>query len=155
MEDQVPVLDVEDPRYLLSAEVGDGARQEEEREQRDDGEHDEQCGKQTPRPPQVEPPEPDVVELAEVAEEEARDQVSADHEEDVDAEEPARHPLDPAVVEQHGHHGERPHAVERGDVPDARKARRDLTLRCKRPGHHTMVAHEALNRPATAEPRAR
>ena len=89
--------------------------------------------------------------LAPVAEEQAGDEVTADHEEHVDAEEAAGHPLHVAVIEQHGNDRERPEAIERGDVPDSREARGNDAVRRLGSGHHTMVAREPLRASATRE----
>jgi hypothetical protein len=52
-----------------------------------------------------------------LAHEQHRDQVAADDEEDLDAEEPARDPQHVGVVEQDRDDRDRPQPVEGGEVP--------------------------------------
>ena len=149
VEDQVPVLDVEDRGDRLAPKLRDRVGEEEQGVEGDHPHHQEEGRQEPPRTAEVEPPEPDVVVLAPVAEEQAGDQVAADHEEDVNAEEAAGHPLHVAVIEEHGNDRERPQPIERGYVPDSRQARGDDAVRRNGSGHHTMVAREALRASAT------
>ena len=120
------------------------------RVERDHAHHQEERREEPPGAAQVEPPEPDVVVLAPVAEEQARDQVAADHEEHVDAEEAARHPLHVAVIEQHGDDRERPAGRRaRGCTRPAGGAAGTTRSGCSGSGHHTMVARPTLG--ATAD----
>ena len=61
------------------------------------------------------------------------DQVAADHEEDVDAEEAARHPADPGVVEEHRQHRDRPQGVDARHVGEASVLRPADRLSVARP----------------------
>ena len=61
---------------------------------------------------------------AELLGQQQRDQVAADDEEHLDAEEPAGEPRHVGVVQQHGDDGDRPQAVEAGQVAASRRRRR-------------------------------
>ena len=84
-------------------------------------EHREQRREEAAGPPVPEPLQPDPAVLLPVGQQQARDQVPADHEEDVDAEEATRDPLLVAVVQQDGDDRDRAEAIERGDVPETRR----------------------------------
>ena len=80
---------------------------------RDDHEHG---GEQPPAPPQPEGAEVDRASAVPFREEQGGDQEAGEDEERVDAQEPALHPRDMSVVQQHCDDGERAHPVERGLV---------------------------------------
>ena len=87
-----------------------------------------------------------------LADQQQRDQVAADHEEDLDADEPARQPVAVGVVHHHGHDGEGAHPVEAGDVTETRDrpagAGRDRPQRVlTRDGHAAGSYETALARP--------
>src|SRR5262249_8892068 len=94
----------------------------------DRGEHDRDRDQhrhrrqEAPRPPQPEAAELDVAAALELAQQQRGDQVAADHEEDVDAEEAARHPAEPGAVAEDGEHRQGPHRV------DARQVGKTLVL---------------------------
>ena len=90
------------------------------------------AGQQAAGPAEVELADVDAAAVAVLGEQQRRDQVAADREEHVDAEEPARHPGDVGVVQQHGADAERAQAVEARDVPHA--ARRAARRRAARVG---------------------
>jgi hypothetical protein len=52
-----------------------------------------------------------------LSQEVGRDQIAADHEEDVDAEEAAAGPADVGVIQQHGDDSQAPQPVEARDAP--------------------------------------
>ena len=95
----------------------------------DDREQREQRGQQAPGATQVEQSQRDPAGLPALGEEQRRDEVAADDEEHLDAEEPAGRPADlvPAdeVVVEHddGEHRDRAQAVEPGQVPQRRRTR--------------------------------
>ena len=150
-EDEEPVLDVEQRGDDLAPQLVEHVGEEEDRVQRDHEEHGEERGQEPARAPVPEPLQADAVGLLEVGQQQARDQVAADHEEHVDAEEPAGDPLLVGVVEQHRDDGERAQAVERGDVAESRGAWRVLgrdSVRGCHSGHHPIVARETAVRGA-------
>ena len=116
MEDLRPVRHVEDGARQIRPELSQRVGCE-HRGGGDAAQH--QHGNRRDQPP--DPAEPEAAQrdpAADVAlvEQQRCDQVSADHQEHLDAEEPAADQDDIGVVEHHGQHGERPEAVERGEV---------------------------------------
>ena len=146
-EDEEPVLDVEQRGDHLAAELVEHVGEEEDRVQRHHEEHGEERREQSTGPAVPEPLEADAVGLLVVGQQQARDQVAADHEEDVDAEEPAGDPALVGVVEQHRDDRERAQAVERRDVAESRRGvlGRD-SFRCCHSGHLPIVARETAVR---------
>ncbi len=115
-DDQEPVRDVGPGRQRIGAETGHVVGQDDDRE-RDHG-HDQRADRRE-EPPGPAPPEVSDVESAcpgVLAQQEARDQVAADHEEQVDAEESARQQVRIQVVGEHGDDRERTQSIEPGQV---------------------------------------
>src|SRR5262249_9120998 len=120
LEDEPPVRDVEDRGKSVTAQI-DVALAGGERDRETDADHHEQGRKEPPGPPPPERSECDPTRGIELGEQQRRDQVAADHEEEVDAEEAARKPREPGVVDEDGPDRERPKPV---DAPEMREARR-------------------------------
>ena len=80
--------------------------------------HEEQRGQQSPGPAHPERPQIDAPSSGPFGDEERRDEEPAQHEERVDAEEPADRPRLTRVVEEHRRHREGTDAVERGLVAE-------------------------------------
>ena len=118
-EDEVPVGEVEERGERVAAQRVDPVRLDDRRDDHRHRDEDADRRQQAPRPPQPEPADPDVAAAPVLAEQERGDQVAADHEEDVDAEEAARHPADARVVEEDGEHGDRPQRVDPRHVGEA------------------------------------
>jgi hypothetical protein len=120
LEDEAPVRDVEDRGESVTAQVDLAlAGGERDREARPD--HHEQSRKEPPCPSRPERPESDPTRGIELGEQQRGDQVAADHEEQVDAEEPARKQRDPGVVDEDGSDRERPKPVDTPEVGQARR----------------------------------
>ncbi len=115
-EDEVPICHVPQRREYVAAQTSDLARQEHDGVRERDHEHQVERGKQPPRSPQPEGLYIDVPQPTPLREQQRRDEVAADDEEDLDAQEPSRDPGQPAVVEEHGDDGERSQPVETGHV---------------------------------------
>jgi len=81
----------------------------------------EQRGEEPPGPAQVEGAEGEVAGADDLAQQQGGDEVAAEHEEDVDPEQPTGRPGDAPVVEHDGQHGHRAQAVEARQVPEARE----------------------------------
>ena len=141
VEDQVPVLHVRERGDHLTAELVDRVGEEQQRVQRHRGQHREQRGEQAAGAAEPESAEIDVAVLAPVGEEQGRDQVAADHEEHVDAEEPPGDPVLVAVVQQDRDHRERAEAVKGRDIAETRESGGGGSVRYYLSGHSTMVAH--------------
>ena len=126
LEDLPPVRRVAERGDDVAAERADLVGQEDDREQRDGREHEEQRGQQPAGPAQVELADVHAATVAVLGEQQRGDQVAADREEHVDAEEAARHPGDVGVVEQDRAHAERAQAVEPRHVAHPARRRRGL-----------------------------
>ena len=114
--DQVPVRHVGNRGERIRPEPGDLVGHDHDGDGQRRDEQQEQRGQQ---PASSAQPEPDRVDPAPVpvfAEEEGRDQVPADHEEDLDTEEAALRNAEPGVVGQDRQDGDRPQPVETGQV---------------------------------------
>ena len=81
--------------------------------------HQQQGRQQPPGPPGPELPQPDGQPLGPLPDQQRGDQEPGEHEEHVDAEEPAADQGRPAVEEHHAEHGDGPQAVEAGDEAEA------------------------------------
>ncbi len=115
-EDEVPVGDVGERGDRVAAQLVDAVGLDDRGgDHRHRDQHPDRR-QQPPRPPQPEAPQPHVPAAAELAQQQRGDQVAADHEEDVDAEEAARHPADGGVVEEHREHRQRPQGVDPREV---------------------------------------
>ena len=77
-------------------------------------EQEDQCREETAGTPHPEPFHVEPAEAADVRHQQRGDEEAADHEEDVDPQEPGGEPADLEVVEDHGDHRHRPDAVEPG-----------------------------------------
>ena len=119
VEDEVPVGDVGERGDRVAAQGVDPVGLDDRGDDHRHRDQDADRGQQAARAPDPEPPEPDVSAAAVLGEQQRGDQVAADHEEDVDAEEPPRHPPDARVVEEDGEHGDRPQRVDAGHVGEA------------------------------------
>ncbi len=117
--DLVPVADVED----AAGEVAPGASHRRSPEQGHEhchpGEHHEQGRQQPAEPASPELAEVDPTSTFVLADQEQGDEVAADDEEHLDAEEPAGEPCVVGVIDHHRHHGERPHPVEPRQIRQA------------------------------------
>jgi len=118
-EDEVPVGEVEERGQRVATELVDPVRLDDRGEHHRQRDQDPDRRQQPPRPAQPEAAEPQVAVAAELAQQQRGDQVAADHEEDVDAEEAAGHPVEAGVVEEDGEHGERPQGVDARQVGEA------------------------------------
>ena len=138
--DQVPVHVVEERAGDVAAGVGEvlareDRGQDQRREHDDDEGGEEASGTTHPEAEQIDP-----VPGLPLDEQQRRDQVAAEDEKEVDAEEAARQPVDARVVEEDGHHRERAQAVQPGPVLDVRCVgdwlrhfRRQLRVSCGGP----------------------
>ncbi len=124
--DQVPVLDVEDRRQHVAPELRQPLAHEQRPHDDDDGDHGHERREQAPGPTLPEPRQRHRARRRLLAEEQLGDEVAADGEEDLHAEEPAGHPGDTGVVQEHGRDRDPAQAVEAGHVRQAggRGARR-------------------------------
>ena len=119
-DDQVPVRVVEERTDRVATRVREVAAREDcgEDQRR---EHDENEGRQQPpRAPQPEAAQVDAVAGLPFDQQQRCDQVAAEHEEEVDAEEAAGHPVDAGVVDEDADDRERAEAVEPRAVADVR-----------------------------------
>jgi len=114
LEDEAPVRDVEDRRQRVAVQLDARAAIDRGRDQQADAEQQEQRRQQAPRAPGPEAPERDAAVLRELGDQQRRDQVAADDEEDVDAEEAAGQPAAVGVVDEHGGDGDRAEPVDPG-----------------------------------------
>ena len=116
--DLLPILHVEERRQTALAErVALAGRDHEPGVGRDAEEHDQQRREQPPQPAPDEARVADSLRAPVLEHQEARDEKAREHEEDVDAEEPASGPLRGAlVVRDHGDDREGAQAVERSLV---------------------------------------
>ena len=147
-EDLVPVAAVQQPADEVAAGAPERVALEQRHVHGQAGEQQEHGRQQAAGTTQPELAEGDAPGALVLGDQQQRDQVAADHEEDLDAEEPAAQPLVVGVVDHHADHGQGAQAVEPGQVRHAA----DLTaLRSRRGGDHDgathsgpSIAHEAL-----------
>ena len=118
-EDEVPVGEVGERGDRVAAQLVDPVRLDDRGDDHRHRDEDADRRQQPPRPPHPEAPQPHVAAAAELAQQQRGDQVAADHEEDVDAEEAARQPADAGVVEEDGEDRQRPQRVDPGEVGEA------------------------------------
>src|SRR5439155_16264516 len=71
------------------------------------------------RPPDPERLEVDSPGAVPLRKQEAGDQVAADREEDLDAQEAARQPVEPGVIDQHSKYGDGAKSIEAGQVAES------------------------------------
>ena len=114
--DQVPVAEVPGGGPDGSAQIGEPGPVRDRDPGRDHRQHDEQSGQQAAGAPQPEIAQPHLPVRAELAQQQVRDQVSAEREEHPDAEQAARRPAELFVKGNDGQHGQCPQAVEAGHV---------------------------------------
>ena len=119
-DDQVPVGDVGQRREDLRLQVAELAAVEQGDEGDGDREQQPQGGEQASTATDPEVPEVDPSLAGLLADEQRRDQVAADHEEDLDAEEATLHPTEAGVVGDDREDGDRPDAVDAGQVAETR-----------------------------------
>ena len=115
-EDLVPVVDVEERGDRVAARPHGVRGQEDRRHERGDGDDQERGRQQAARAPEPELEQVDAAGGRALGDQQRRDQEAAEHEEHVDAEEPARRDRHAAVVEQHRADRDRADTVEGGDV---------------------------------------
>ena len=121
VEDQVPVGDVAERRDHGPAEFRCLVREEHDDVRARHRDHREQRREQPPRAVEVEAAESEPATVPPpCVEQHRRDQVTAEHEEHVDAEEPAAEPSELGVVQEHGGDREGAHTVQRRDVAEPR-----------------------------------
>ena len=120
VDDELPVRDVQQARESVAANRRQLARlRPHHGVERDGREHEEQRREQAPGPPRPERGQTDPARGLPLGEQQRGDEVAADHEEDVDAEEAALRPGDLAVVQDHGGHREGAQPVEARAVAEA------------------------------------
>ena len=119
--DLVPVGHVAEPGENIAAQPGQFVAFPDPRVRDQQDEHEEQRRQQASRAASPELPQADPARSLVLTDEQQRDQVAADHEEDLDAEEPTRQPLVVGVVHHHRDDGERAHPVEARQVGHARQ----------------------------------
>ena len=116
--DLVPVRDVEQPAQHVATQFAERVRSEDRRVRDQHEHHHEQRREQPASTPHPEMPEMDAAGALLLGDQQQRDQVTADDEEDLHAQEPAGQPLTVGVVDHHRHDCERAHAVESREVRD-------------------------------------
>ena len=115
-EDLVPVVDVEERRDRVGPRRGQVARAEDRHREHGQRDDEERRGEQPPRPPRPERREVDAPRRLALGEQQRRDEEPAQDEEQVHAEEAARQPARPGVVQHDARDGDRADPVEGGDV---------------------------------------
>ena len=117
--DLVPVGHVREPGDDVAAELAERVATEHRGERREQHERRQQRRQQAARPPEPELAQTDAPRPLVLADQQQGDEVAADDEEHLDAEEPAREPRVVGVVHHHGDDGERPQPVEAREVGHA------------------------------------
>jgi hypothetical protein len=115
-EDLVPVVDVEDRGQRVDPELSEIGGEERRHHDHADDDHGHRGGQQAPSPCAPEPEQVQRAGAPVLGQQQRCDQVAAEDEEDIDAEEPARQPRDAGVVQQHAGHRDRPDPVQAGGV---------------------------------------
>ena len=123
-EDEVPVGDVPERRQGGPAQPRHLAVVEDDHVGQDHGHHHEERREQAAGAADPEPHQVDRAGGAPLGEQQRGDQVAADHQEDVDAQEAAGQPARPDVVGDDRRHGDRPQPVHPGHVRQTGSARR-------------------------------
>ena len=119
-EAPVPVGVIEDHRReAADGAVTDRRRRGQDHPDGDEGEEEPQGGQQPQRPPGVEVAQRDATRPSPFLEQEGGDEEAGEHEEHVDADEPARQRPLPEVADDHPGDGDRPQTVEGGAVAEA------------------------------------
>jgi hypothetical protein len=115
-EHEVPVGHVPQRREHVCPQPRDLAGQEQDGVRKRNDEHQVERGQKPPRSPEPESLQVDRAAGSPLREQQGGDEVSAQHEEDLNPEEPPGYPRDPGVVEEHGDDSERTQPVETGHV---------------------------------------
>ena len=115
-EDVPPVLEPEQRRADVGAQLGEQGMVEQDAERRHDDDHEHDGREQAPHATQPELGEVDGAGLLEFGHEQAGDEIAGEDEEDGDAEQAAKRELEVEVIADDGDDGERAQAVERRDV---------------------------------------
>ncbi len=118
--DLVPVGDVAEAGDDVAAEQTERLALEDRGVDHQQNEHEEQRRQEPPGAAQPELLQVDAAALLVLADQQQRDQVAADHEEHLDAEEATGQPAVVRVVDHHGDDGHRAHPVETRQVRQAR-----------------------------------
>ena len=116
LRDECPVRNPEERGDGVVAQRGGGLGREERSRRHHRQHHDDQRGQQPSRAPDPEARQRDSPAAAQFVEQQRGDQESAEHEEDVDTEEPAGNTGDAAVVGQDESNRDGADAVQRGDA---------------------------------------
>ncbi len=121
-----PVVDVQERRHDIAAQPRDRVGGHDGGEEDHHGEHAVERREQPAGPAQPELAKRDPTLTSLLADEQRRDQVAADQEEDLDAEEAPRHEGHRGVVEDHGEHRDRAKSVDAPEVREVRRGGRPL-----------------------------
>ena len=122
-EHEAPVGHVEDRCERVVAQADELAPLDRGADEQADRQQQEQRGQQPARAPGPEAQQRDAPALVELGDQQRGDQVAADHEEDVHAEEAAGQPRDVGVVEEHSRHRDRAQAVDPRHAAQPRRRR--------------------------------
>ncbi len=117
LEDEVPVGHIGETGERIAAQRGDFGRQEDDGVQKRAGDEREERRKQSARAPAPEGEHVDAARAAAALGKQQRsDEVAADHEENIDAEEASPEQADISVVDEDGGHREGAQAIDRRNV---------------------------------------
>ena len=116
MEDQPPVLEVEERAARGLAEVGGLVRADHGHPGHDHDQQHDQRREQAPRPGEPEPREVDPPPSLHLREQQVGDQVAAEGEEDADPQQAAGDPVGAEVVGEYAQHCDCPQTIESGHV---------------------------------------
>jgi hypothetical protein len=142
--DEAPVANVEQTPQQVSAEAGPAEHRGRGQGPHADDEEDQQRGRhEAGHPAGPEAGEVDPAVRHDVAQQQGGDEEAGQNEEDVDAEEAARHPRDPEVEEDDQRHREGPDAVQGVDA--FRRLRRRVVGASQEPRGVARVARGALS----------
>ena len=119
-EDEVPVRDVAHRRQHVDPQLGELSWQPRQRIRERRREQHEERRKQSPCPADPEGPQVDPPMHTPLVDEQARNEVATDYEEDFDAEESARQPVESRVVQQHGEDGDCAQAIQACETTQTR-----------------------------------
>jgi len=115
-DQEIPVRDIDERCGDVLAQPGDLGREHDQRKEQDAGKEQPERRQEAARAPEPEPSQVQAAGGCELGQQEAGDQVPADHEEDVDAQESTRQDVGTEVVGEHRQDGQGAQAIEAGQV---------------------------------------
>ena len=147
LADEEPVRDIEERGLDRAQRVDHLGRRRDRGEGRGrDRQHDERRGQQPPEAPGIEPCEADAALAPDIAQQQLGHQEAREHEEDIDADEPAVEACEAGVERDHEIHGDGAQPVELGTVVGGRVSDAGPVRQLRASCHHGSARYDPQQR---------